>query len=175
MRKIISAIFVSLGFFVLFSCGDGELPAEPSPVAAKVSKANAVSNSEDVDFDYEHVRGFKIYFYGGVRDGLLTLYSNETADADTDFANLPFEDFTIDSCGHEIEWYWRPTDSWRGVPKYFSFRRNVDFTKLGAVGITYSSAGPKNLPSYAHFEIKLVDKDGNETETWASLDLLERY
>lgn len=180
MRKIILAMFVSLGFFVLFSCGDGEMTADDPQVSnALVVRAKSVVNSEDVDFDYEHVRGFKIYFYGGVRDGLLTLYSNETVNADTDFASLPFEDLTIDECGYDIEWYWRPTDSWRGVPKYFSFRRNVDFTKLGTVGITYSSAGPKNLPSYAHFEITLVDKDGNETETdnnvYASLKLMKRY
>lgn len=179
MRKIILAMFVSLGFFILFSCGDGEMPDDSSPVTAKVITAGAVSNSEDVDFDYEHVRGFKVIFSGGVREGQITLYSNETASADTDFASLPFDDITIDECGYDIKWYWRPTDSWRGVPKYFDFNRNVDFTKLGTVAITYSSAGPKNLPSYAHFEITLVDKDGNETErdkdVYASLKLMKRY
>lgn len=180
MRKIILAMFVSLVFFILFSCGDGKMPDDDTQVSnALVVRAKKVTNSEDVDFDYEHVRGFKIYFLGGVRDGQLTLYSNETASADTDFASLPFEGFAIDECGYDIKWYWRPTDSWRGVPKYFDFNRNVDFTKLGTVAITYSSAGPKNLPSYAHFEITLVDKDGNETErdkdVYASLKLMKRY
>ena len=179
MRKIILAMFVSLGFFILFSCGDGEMPDDSSPVTAKVITAGAVSNSEDVDFDYEHVRGFKVIFSGGVREGQITLYSNETASADTDFASLPFDDITIDECGYDIKWDWRSTDCWKGLPMYFSFNRNVDFTKLGIVALTYAAKAPDY--NYPYFVITLVDKDGNETEAdsnkqpYIKIDDIEKY